>query len=93
VNEFVKENEEIEIPILEISKEVEDEQISRLKELKESRDNTKVKKSLNDITNAARNSENLMPLIIAAAKSYASMGEIVDAMKAVFGEWEENVII
>jgi methylmalonyl-CoA mutase N-terminal domain/subunit len=93
VNDFVKENEEIEIPILEIRKEVEVEQISILKSLKESRDNNAVKQSLNAITEAGKNSDNLMPLIIVAAKSYASMGEIVDAMKVVFGEWEENVVL
>ena len=93
VNDFIKENEEIEIPLLEIRKEVEVEQVSMLKSLKDSRDNNAVKQSLNAITQAAKNSDNLMPLIITAAKSYASMGEIVDAMKIVFGEWEENVVL
>jgi len=93
VNDFIKENEEIEIPLLEIRKEVEVEQVSMLKSLKDSRDNNAVRQSLNAITEAAKNSENLMPLIITAAKSYASMGEIVDAMKIVFGEWEENVVL
>lgn len=93
VNDFVKENEEIEIPILEIRKEVEEEQVLRLKSLKKNRDNELVQKSLMAITDAANTGENLMPLIITAAKSYASMGEIVDAMKDVFGEWEENVVL
>ena len=93
VNDFIKENETIEIPILEISKEVEIEQVSMLKSLKERRNNHAVKESLAAITEAAKNSDNLMPLIIVAAKAYASMGEIVDAMKAVFGEWEENAVI
>ena len=93
VNDFIKDNEEIEIPILEIRKEVEEEQVLRLKSLKKKRDDKLVKKSLMSITNAANNGENLMPLIIKAAKSYASMGEIVDAMKDVFGEWEENVVL
>ena len=39
------------------------------------------------------NSENLTPLIIEAAKSYATLGEIVDSMKVVFGEWEETTVI
>ncbi|MBC8311277.1 MAG: methylmalonyl-CoA mutase [Candidatus Marinimicrobia bacterium] len=93
VNDFIKENEEIEIPILEIRKEVEEEQVSMLKSLKEKRDDNVVKLSLNAITEASKNSENLMPLIIEAAKSYATMGEIVDAMKVVFGEWEENAVL
>ena len=93
VNDFVKENEEIEIPILEIRKEVEKEQVSILSDLKASRDKDAVKRSLDAITDAAKNSDNLMPLIISAAKTYATMGEIVDAMKIVFGEWEENAVL
>tara|TARA_B110000467_G_C18334920_1_gene496676 strand:- start:827 stop:2470 length:1644 start_codon:yes stop_codon:yes gene_type:complete len=93
VNKFVKENEEIEIPILEIRKEVEIEQISLLSNLKDTRNKHAVKQSLDAITEAAKNSDNLMPLIINAAKNYATMGEIVDAMKVVFGEWEENAVI
>ena len=93
VNKFVKENEEIEIPILEIRKEVEIEQISLLSDLKDTRNKHAVKQSLDAITEAAKNSDNLMPLIINAAKNYATMGEIVDAMKVVFGEWEENAVI
>ena len=93
VNDFIKENETIEIPILKISKEVEVEQVSMLRSLKESRNNDIVKERLTAITEAAKNSDNLMPLIIAAAKSYASMGEIVDAMKLVFGEWEESAVL
>ncbi len=93
VNDFVKEDEKIEIPILEIRKEVEEEQISLLSELKATRDKVVVTQSLDAITNAAKNNDNLMPLIINAAKSYASMGEIVDAMKVVFGEWEENAVL
>ena len=93
VNKFVKENEEIEIPILEIRKEVECEQISLLSDLKDTRNKHAVKQSLDAITEAAKNSDNLMPLIINAAKNYATMGEIVDAMKVVFGEWEENAVI
>jgi methylmalonyl-CoA mutase N-terminal domain/subunit len=93
VNDFVKEDEEIEIPILEIRKEVEEEQISLLSALKATRDKAVVTQSLDAITNAAKNNDNLMPLIINAAKSYASMGEIVDAMKVVFGEWEENAVL
>jgi methylmalonyl-CoA mutase N-terminal domain/subunit len=93
VNDFVKEDEKIEIPILEIRKEVEEEQISLLSALKATRDKAVVTQSLDAITNAAKNNDNLMPLIINAAKSYASMGEIVDAMKVVFGEWEENTVL
>ena len=93
VNDFIKENKNIEIPLLEIRKEVYKEQISNLKNIKSIRDNRKVKESLNNITKACSENVNLMPLIIKAAKSYATLGEIVNAMKIVFGDWTENVSI
>ena len=46
---------------------------------------------LEKITNACKNSDNLMPFIIAAAKEHATIGEIIDAMKNEFGEWQETV--
>ena len=93
VNEFVKDNEDIEIPLLEIRKEVQDEQHKALDSLRASRNNEEVEEKLAAITNASHNSENLIPLIIEAAKSYATLGEIVDSMKVVFGEWQEAAVI
>tara|TARA_B100001250_G_scaffold411906_1_gene441715 strand:+ start:1726 stop:3375 length:1650 start_codon:yes stop_codon:yes gene_type:complete len=93
VNEFSKADEKIDIPILEIRKEVQDEQISRIVSIKTNRNNELVKSKLNDITKACSHSTNLVPLIISAAKSSATMGEIVDAMKKVFGEWQEKATI
>ena len=93
VNEFVKDNEDIEIPLLEIRKEVQDEQHKVLDSLRVSRNNEEVEEKLAAITNASYNSENLIPLIIEAAKSYATLGEIVDSMKVVFGEWQETAVI
>ena len=93
VNKFVDENEEIDIPILEIRDEVQNEQIARLKEVKDSRDNQKVKELLSKLEELSSTEQNLMPVIIEAAKEYATLGEIIDAMKNVFGDWQElNVI-
>ena len=91
MTEFIKENEEIEIPILEIRKEVEDEQNQRLSKVKDKRNNNDVKASLLKIKDCCKTNENLMPAIIAAVESYATLGEIVDSMKDVFGEWQEKV--
>ena len=91
--EFVNDNENIDIPILEIDKKVQREQIKRIKLLRENRKDIDVKYYLNQITNASQNSTNLIPLIVAAAKSYATLGEIIDSMKVVFGEWQENIVI
>ena len=93
VNDFIKENEKIDIPILEISDEVQKFQIKNLSKLKSSRNNEDVLNKLNKITRACKTKENLMPLIIDAALSYATLGEIVDSIKIVFGEWQENSII
>ena len=93
VNKFKKTNEDIDIPILEIREEVQKEQIDRLNSVKSERDNEKVESLLKDITKAASNGESVMEPIIEAALEYATLGEIVDSMKIVFGEWTENISI
>ena len=93
LNDYIKEDEKIEIPILEIDESVQNTQINNLKMLRKNRDNRKVDTLLKKITNASKRSENLIPLIIDAALEYATLGEIVDSMKKVFGDWKENSII
>ena len=93
VNEFSKDSEEIDIPILEIRKEVEKEQIERINNIRKDRNNLIVAEKLKTITKACTTKDNLIPLIVDAAQSYATLGEIVDSMKEVFGEWNENVTI
>ena len=93
VNKFEKEDEEIDIPILKIRKEVEIEQIERIKKVRIERDNGKLENKLNKITEACKTDENLIPLIVDATQSHATLGEIVDSMKKVFGEWNETVSI
>ena len=93
VNSFVKENEEIDIPILEIRSEVQAEQIERLNKVKNERNNEKVDELLLKITKTAKDGGNVMHPIIEASLEYATLGEIVDAMKVVYGEWTENISI
>jgi methylmalonyl-CoA mutase N-terminal domain/subunit len=93
VNEFSKNNEEIEIPILEIRKEVEREQIGGLKSLREKRNEETVNAKLKSITDACRTKDNLIPLIIDAGQSHATLGELVTSMKVVFGEWQETAVV
>ena len=93
VNKFQKDNENIDIPILEIRQEVQREQIERLNLMKSKRNNDKVKILLENITKAASNGGSVMEPIIDAALEYATLGEIVDSMKVVFGEWTENISI
>ena len=92
VNEFIRENEKIEIPILEIGEEAEKLQKESLAKIRLDRDDNEVQKALSAITDSCKSGQNMMPLIIDAAKKFATMGEIVIAMKAEFGEWQETAV-
>ena len=92
VNRFIKDNEKIDIPILEIGGEAGTSQRKKLKDLKESRHETLAKSAIINIQKACKDNTNLVPPIIEAAKAYVTMGEIVVAMKDVFGEWQETPV-
>lgn len=92
VNEFVEENEKIDIPILQISPEVEAKQKQRLAELKQSRNQDAVRESLKEISDAAQDGRNLMPVFVKAANNYVTLGEMVSELKKHFGIYEESVI-
>jgi len=68
-----------------------DDQVTKLKKIKTTRDNDKVKACLAAVKVDAENDKNLMPSIITAVKEYATVGEIVQAMKDVYGEFEEPI--
>ncbi len=89
VNEFVDKDEKIEIPILLIPEEVEKVQIQRVKELRETRNNAEVQHTLAELKKAAVEDRNLMPYLIECAKAYCTLGEMVNTLKEVFGEYEE----
>jgi methylmalonyl-CoA mutase N-terminal domain/subunit len=92
VNEFVEEDEKIEIPILSISPEVQKLQVKRLIELKQKRNQKAVEESLAAIRSAAIDGSNLMPVFIEAAKNYVTLGEMINEMKEVFGTYEETAV-
>ena len=92
VNKFINDEKEIDIPILEIDTRAEQSQIEKLDQLIKNRDQQQVKNSLKQIIETCQSGDNLMPIIINAAKSYCTLGEIVDAMKTEFGEWQENSV-
>ncbi|NLA04648.1 MAG: methylmalonyl-CoA mutase family protein [Firmicutes bacterium] len=83
-------DEPLNMELLKIDPVVEQKQVERLHRLKESRDNIAVAQSLERLTGAAAGSENLIPYIMEAARFYATEGEIVDALKEVFGEYREQ---
>ena len=92
VNDFIKEDEKIEIPILEIGIDAEEKQLKAITDLRKNRNNEEVLEALDEVRKVCKGKENIMPSIIRAAKTYATLGEIIDAMKDVFGEWQESSI-
>lgn len=92
INDFVEEDEVIDIPILQISKEVEEKQVKRLKELKASRNQEDVKNALKALNKAAADGTNLMPVVLDCARKYVTLGEMCAELKVVFGVYEEQAV-
>jgi methylmalonyl-CoA mutase N-terminal domain/subunit len=91
VNIF-EEKENVEIELLKIPEEVEIDQKKSLKQIKEERNNTKVKETLKQLKDAADNGENLMPRILDCVREYATLGEMCGTLKEVFGIYKEPII-
>lgn len=92
VNKFqVEEDEEPEL--LKIDMKVQENQIEFLDKVKKQRDNNRVISSLKKLKEAAEGDINLMPYIIDSVKTYASVGEICNTLRDVFGEYQEHVVI
>ncbi len=81
------------IPTLRIDPEIERAQVARLHALRARRDAAKAHAALAEVERCARGSENLMPAILAAVEAYATVGEISDALRRPFGEYQESVVI
>jgi methylmalonyl-CoA mutase, N-terminal domain len=81
------------IPILEFDPDGERRQIARLQELRRDRDNENVGATLNALREAAQGTTNMMPFILDAVKAYATLQEITDVLRQVFGVYQEPVIV
>jgi methylmalonyl-CoA mutase, N-terminal domain len=92
VNDFVAEEDRT-IPILRIDEEIERSQIARLNALRAKRDSARAESTLAELQRRAATTENLIPAILAAVEAYATIGEISDALRRVFGEYQESVVI
>jgi methylmalonyl-CoA mutase N-terminal domain/subunit len=92
VNDFIAEEPRT-IPTLRIDVEIERTQIARLNALRAKRDSARAKSALAELQRRAATTENLLPAILAAVESYATIGEISDTLRRVFGEYHESVII
>jgi methylmalonyl-CoA mutase N-terminal domain/subunit len=92
VNRFTQDSESA-VPIQRIDESLEQKQVQRLQALRSERDHSKWKKALDAVQTAARSGENLMPKILDAVEANATVGEISDAMRSVFGEYQESVVV
>jgi methylmalonyl-CoA mutase N-terminal domain/subunit len=92
VNKYVS-GERPGIPILEMDPKGFDRQVARLAKLRLERDNEKVQATLDALRAACAGTENTMPYLIEAAKAYATLGEITDVMREVFGVYQEPAFV
>ena len=91
VNEFIVDNEPP-LQLLQIGTQPQTHQIERLKHLKSARNNRAVQTALSALKEAARTDRNLMPFLIEGVREYATLGELCDTLKEVFGEYKEPVL-
>jgi methylmalonyl-CoA mutase N-terminal domain/subunit len=89
VNKFQVEGETA-TPVFQIHPEVEAAQVAKLRELRATREQAAWKQSLDELKQAALDGTNLMPRILNSARSYATVGEISDTLRSVFGEYRES---
>jgi methylmalonyl-CoA mutase N-terminal domain/subunit len=87
VNQF-RNDSEVDIPILKINESIRQDQIKKLNELKSNRDQQRVTECLLAIKEAAKNGTNLMPPVIEAVEAFCTLGEISDALRSIFGEYQ-----
>jgi len=92
VNKFTAEDQ-VEMPIQRLNPELERRQVERLQALRLRRDHGPWRQSLDRLQEAARSGANLMPFIVEAVESLATVGEIADTLRAVFGEYRETVTV
>ncbi len=92
VNRFTREDEPG-IPLQRVDEALERKQVERLRALRVRRDAARWQAGIREIEEAARNGKNLMPAILDAVEGYATVGEIAGALRGVFGEYQEAVVI
>jgi len=79
--------------LLRVDRRIQEEQINRIDNLKSRRNNREVEKTLVELKKACNSNDNLMPYIVSAVRVYATLGEICNVMRDVFGEYKENIVI
>jgi len=92
VNKFVTQDEAPK-NLLKVDKSIQDNQIEKLNKLRSERDNNEVMEYLRELREVASGDGNIMPSILKCVKAYATIGEISDVLRDVFGEYKEHVIL
>ncbi|MFQ6082469.1 MAG: methylmalonyl-CoA mutase [Candidatus Aminicenantia bacterium] len=92
LNEYKLANEKINFELYQVPKEIEEAQKQRLIELKKRRNNPQVQKTLDQLKKVALANQNLIPFIIEAVRAYATLGEISDKLKEVFGSYQQVTV-
>jgi methylmalonyl-CoA mutase N-terminal domain/subunit len=93
VNKYVDETEDqTDVELHEYNEQWVDQQISNLKELRRTRDNREVSRTLKDLEQGTRAGKNVMPLLVDCCRAYATVGEMAGVFRDLFGEWEEPSI-
>jgi methylmalonyl-CoA mutase N-terminal domain/subunit len=90
VNDFVMDNEVIDIPVLKIDRQVEHDQVAYLTKVKAERDQEAVRKTLEKLRQVAESDGNTFEAILECSRAYVSMGEMCDVLREVWGEWVEG---
>jgi methylmalonyl-CoA mutase N-terminal domain/subunit len=81
------------VPVMKVDPALERSQVASLQAFRAKRNGDAAKRAVNDVRTAAKGTENLMPHIVAAVKAEATLGEISDALRDVFGEHKETVVL
>jgi methylmalonyl-CoA mutase N-terminal domain/subunit len=93
VNEYVEEEPHRPVEILKITQATEDEQVARVRAVRARRDAAAVEKALARVRQSAKDGENMMPAFIEAVETYATLGEVVQVVKEVYGEYLEPAVV
>jgi methylmalonyl-CoA mutase N-terminal domain/subunit len=81
------------VPAMKLDPALEEQQVSRLRAFRARRSGTAARQAVDAVRAAAQGTDNLMPHVLAAVKAGATLGEISDALRDVFGEYRETVVL
>jgi methylmalonyl-CoA mutase N-terminal domain/subunit len=81
------------VPVMKVEPALEERQVARVRAFRAARDGAATRRALDEVRKAARGTDNLMPPILAAVKAHATLGEVSDALREVYGEHRETVVL